>query len=158
MHLMMGNHLEKHLADRDILFFHFFSPFTPVGNPQKDKDLEITINKIIIRTHEGEKRIFLFCQLHNHLPFSLQCNKLIRLQVLLGGEWYPVIQTYYITLEYPSKIQSEGILEFYIPLFSDDGTLLPFGRYRVVWESEAHGQDAEFLWTQAALDGAVSGE
>ncbi len=154
------NRLERAVERRDEnLFLHWL----PVDEPVRDEEITMELGSVVLNGRDGLP--WLPWHIENHLPDPLRESRTAALQVLLGESWYYVPIEQVETLEALKWISPEEDYSGAVPLYieaggygSGTGKALPFGRYRVVWESEGRGQAAEFLWNRAALDAAVSVE
>ena len=138
--------VERAVEQRDKgMFWHWL----PVEE-EPIRDEEITMELGEVTWLERLELPWLPWRIENHLPISLKEQKLASLQVLLGEDWYPVPITQAITLEFPGRIKAGEEYGGGVPLYTEDspieqtGKPLPFGRYRLVWESDGHGQAVEF--------------
>ena len=130
--------------DKD-LFWHWL----PVeGEPVRDEAITMELGEVTFSERDGLP--WLPWRIENHLSISLKEQKFALLQVLLGEKWYPAPISYSGTLEFPGRIQPGEEYSRDVPLYTEEnlsdpkGKPLPFGRYRLVWESDGHGQAVEF--------------
>ena len=160
LRLVWKSRLERAVERRDE---NSFLHWLPVEEPVRDEEITMELGSVVLNGRDGLP--WLLWRIENHLPVSLRESRTAVLQVLLGENWYYVPTEQVVTLEALKWISPEEDYRGCIPLYieaggfgSGTGKPLPFGRYRLVWESEGHGQAVEFLWNQAALDAAVSVE